>query len=153
MGAFFGILMIPAMYIMARQLLRRSSPAFLAAFLMAVDAMHFTQTRIATIDVFAVFFIIVMYIFMLRYIMMSFNHTRLWRTIVPLGFCGLFMGFAIASKWIGIYAAAGLAVLFFYSIHLRAREYRFAKANLRLMEGEQKRVAQRAARSSGGTCG
>ncbi len=145
MGAFFGILMIPAMYIMARQLLRRSSPAFLAAFLMAVDAMHFTQTRIATIDVFAVFFIIVMYIFMLRYIMMSFNHTRLWRTIVPLGFCGLFMGFAIASKWIGIYAAAGLAVLFFYSIHLRAREYRFAKANLRLMEGEQKRVAQRAA--------
>ncbi len=144
MGALFGILMIPAMYLLAKQLLRRSSPAFLAAFLMAVDAMHFTQTRIATIDVFAVFFIIVMYIFMLRYIMMSFNHTRLWRTIVPLGFSGLFMSFAIASKWIGIYAAAGLAVLFFYSVYLRAREYRFARTNLKLMDGEQKRVAQRA---------
>ncbi len=65
MGALFGILMIPAMYMLARQLLRRSSPAFLAAFLMAVDAMHFTQTRIATIDVFAVFFIMVAYLFML----------------------------------------------------------------------------------------
>lgn len=145
MGALFGILMIPAMYLLAKQLLRRSSPAFLAAFLMAVDAMHFTQSRIATIDVFAVFFIMVMYLFMLRYVMMSFNHTRLRRTIVPLGFSGLFMGFAIASKWIGLYAAAGLAFLFFYSVFLRAREYRFAKAAAKLLEGEQKRVAQRAA--------
>ena len=144
MGALFGILMIPAMYLLGKQLLRRSSPAFLAAFLMAVDAMHFTQTRIATIDVFSVFFIIVMYIFMLRYVMMSFNHTRLWRTIVPLGFSGLFMGFACASKWIGIYAAAGLAFLFFYSISLRAREYRFAKNSLKLLDGDQKRAAQRA---------
>jgi Gpi18-like mannosyltransferase len=144
MGALFGILMIPAIYLLARQLLRRTSPAILAAFLMSVDAMHFTQSRIATIDVFPVFFIIVMYLFMLRYVMMSFNHTRLWRTIVPLGFCGLFMGFAIASKWIGIYAAAGLAFLFFYSIHLRAREYRFAKAALKQLDGEQKRIAQRA---------
>ncbi len=144
MGALFGILMIPAMYLLAKQLLRRSSPAFLAAFLMAVDCMHFTQSRIATIDVFAVFFIIVMYLFMLRYVMMSFNHTRLWRTIVPLGFSGLFMGFAIASKWIGIYAAAGLAFLFFYSVYLRAREYHFAKASLKQLEGEQKRIAQRA---------
>jgi len=143
MGALFGILMIPAMYLLAKLLLRRSSPAFLAAFLMAVDGMHFTQTRIATIDVFGVFFIIVMYIFMLRYLMMSFNHARLWRTLVPLFFSGLFMGFAIASKWIGIYAALGLAVLFFYSVHLRAREYRFAKANIKLLDGEQKRIAQR----------
>ena len=149
MGALFGILMIPAMYLLAKQLLRRSSPAFLAAFLMAVDGMHFTQTRIATIDVFGVFFIIVMYVFMLRYLMMSFNHTRLWRTLVPLFFSGLFMGFAIASKWIGIYAGAGLAVLFFYSVHLRAREYRFAKANLKLLDGEQKRVAQRAVKQFG----
>ena len=145
MGALFGILMIPAMYLLAKQLLRRSSPAFLAAFLMAVDAMHFTQSRIATIDVFAVFFIMVMYLFMLRYVMMSFNHTRLRRTIVPLGFSGLFMGFAIASKWIGIYAAAGLAFLLFYSFFLRAREYRFAKAAVKLLDGEQKRIAQRAA--------
>jgi dolichyl-phosphate-mannose-protein mannosyltransferase len=144
MGALFGILMIPAMYLLAKQLLRRSSPAFLAAFLMAVDCMHFTQSRIATIDVFAVFFIIVMYLFMLRYVMMSFNHTRLWRTIVPLFFSGLFMGFAIASKWIGIYAAAGQMFLFFYSIYLRAREYRFAKGCMKQLDGEQKRIAQRA---------
>jgi len=145
MGALFGILMIPAMYLLAKQLLRRSSPAFLAAFLMAVDFMHFTQSRIATIDVFAVFFIMVMYLFMLRYVMMSFHHARLPRTIVPLGFSGLFMGFAIATKWIGLYAAIGLALLFFYTVYLRAREYRFAKAAVKLLDGEQKRIAQRAA--------
>jgi dolichyl-phosphate-mannose-protein mannosyltransferase len=144
MGALFGVLMIPAMYMLAKQLLRRSSPAFLAAFLMAVDCMHFTQSRIATIDVFAVFFIIVMYLFMLRYIMMSFNHVRLWRTLVPLFFCGLFMGFAIASKWIGVYAGAGLAILLFYSVFLRAREYVFARCCLKQLEGDQRRIAQRA---------
>ena len=31
-----------------------------------------------------------------------------------LAFSGLFMGLAAASKWIGIYAGAGLAILFFW---------------------------------------
>ena len=41
------------------------------------------------------------------------------------------MGIAWATKWIGIYASAGLAVLFFWALLRRWREYRFARAQLR----------------------
>ena len=34
--------------------------------LLSVDAMHFTQTRIATIDSYSVFWIMLMYLFMFR---------------------------------------------------------------------------------------
>jgi hypothetical protein len=37
------------------------------------------------------------------------------------------MGFAAASKWTGIYAAAGLAVIFFITYIKRYREYAYAK--------------------------
>lgn len=85
--------------------------------------MHFTQTRIATIDSYVVFFIMVMYLFMIRYVQMSFFREPLWKTLIPLGLSGLFMGFAWASKWTGIYASAGLAFLFFLTVYWRAREY------------------------------
>lgn len=143
MGTLFGVLMIPAMYLLAKQLLRRTEYAAIAAFLLAVDCMHFTQTRIATIDTYPVFFIMLMYLFMFRYAMMNFNHVRLWRTIVPLGLSGLCMGLAIASKWIGIYGAIGLAVIFFYTLALRAAEYRLARRNMSQFDAEQRRVAQR----------
>ncbi len=143
MGTLFGVLMIPAIYLLGKQLLKRTEWAFLAAFLLAVDCMHFTQTRIATIDTYPVFFIIVMYLFMLRYTQMSFYHVKLRRTLAPLGLSGLFMGFAIASKWIGIYAAIGLAVLFFHTLIVRTREYLYAKRNLDKLDANRRRVAQR----------
>ena len=37
-------------------------------FIPPVDAMHFTQTRIATIDTYSVFFILLMYLFMWRFV-------------------------------------------------------------------------------------
>lgn len=43
------------------------------------------------------------------------------RSLIPLALSGLFMGLAIASKWIGLYAAVGLALLFFVAIY---RQYR-----------------------------
>ena len=73
MPALFGVLMVPLMYLLGKQLFKRSSLAFLGAFLLAVDCMHFTQSRLATVDVFAVFFIMLMYLFMFRYAMMSFT--------------------------------------------------------------------------------
>lgn len=40
---------------------RNTPAAALACFLFAFDFMHFTQTRIATIDVYITFFVIAMY--------------------------------------------------------------------------------------------
>lgn len=124
-GALFGIAMLPVIYAFARRLLKRKKYAFVLTALFTFDFMHFTQTRIATVDVFAVFFILLMFYYMYRYISMNFFVDPFNKTITPLFLSGLFFGFGIASKWICFYAGGGLAVLFFYSLFTRFREYRY----------------------------
>ena len=120
-GALAGILMLPGMYLIVRQLTKKTWLASVACLLMALDCMHLTQTQIATIDSFPVLFIIYAFFFMLRYMQTDLVRSRMKDILMPLFFSGLFMGLAIASKWIGIYAGMGLAVLFvFHGIrHLR----------------------------------
>ncbi len=119
-GALVGVLMLPAMYLTAKLLTGRRLFAFAAAALMALDGMHFAQTRIATIDSYATFFIIWSYYFMFRYALRPGGSLK--RDLKDLGLSGLFIGFAIASKWTGLYAGAGLAVIFFWAFARRARE-------------------------------
>ncbi len=133
-GTLVGILMIPLMYVFAKQLFGRTEYASLAALLMAVDFMHFAQTRIATIDSYGVFFIMLMYYFMYRYYSMSFYKVPLRKTLLPLFLSGLFFGIGAASKWIVIYGGAGLALIFFLSLFERYREWRTAGKLLKLPE-------------------
>lgn len=124
-GTLFGVLMIPAMFLLALVLFKKQKYALLAAFLMAVDFMHFAQTRIATIDVYAVFFIILMYFFMFWYLGLDFYQAPLRKMLLPLGLSGLMFAFGAASKWTCLYAGAGLAVLYFWNLW---RHYRFHEA-------------------------
>ena len=130
-GALIGVLMLPALYLLALQLTHRRSIATVSMVAFSLDLMHYTQTRIATIDSFPVFFILLSYLCMVRYLQTDlfaadpekprlFDHC-LRRSLIPLALSGLFMGLAIASKWIGLYAAVGLALLFFVAIY---RQYR-----------------------------
>ena len=112
-GAFAGILMIPGIWLLAKQLTKKTWTAFVAAMLMALDCMHLTQTQIATIDSFPVLFIIFAFFFMLRFLQTDLLKCSVKETLIPLACSGLFMGLSIASKWIGIYAGIGLAVLYF----------------------------------------
>ncbi len=129
MGALFGVLMLPFIYLLVRNLLNNRLLGTLAAICMAFDFMHFTQTRVSTIDVYVVFFIILMYYFMERYLRFNFYDTSVERTFIPLGACGIAFGMGIASKWTGFYAGAGLAVLFFLGLYRRYAEYRYALAH------------------------
>lgn len=114
-GALCGILMLPVMYLLGKQLTKNSWMAFTAMLLMALDCMHFTQTRIATIDSYPVLFILCSYLFMLRFMQRDIVREKMTRLLPDLALSGLFMGLGIASKWIGIYSAAGLAVLYFWT--------------------------------------
>jgi len=145
-GALSGVVMLPLMYLLVRQLTRRKFPAFFAMMLLALDCMHFTQSRLGTIDCFAVLFIMCMYLAMFRYVRMSFYHQPLARTLVPLALCGVAFALGCATKWICIYAGAGLAVLFFYTLARRFAEYRYASAGMRAFTPEEKKIAQRAER-------
>lgn len=132
MGTLFGVLMVPVFYLFVRKVLfPRRFLAMTATVLFTFDFMHFTQTRIATIDVFVTFFIMLAFYFMYEYATMDFFETGLKPTLLPLGLSGLFMALAIASKWTGIYAAMGLAVIFFGIMFLRTREYKYAKKSLK----------------------
>ena len=124
MGTLMGVLMVPLMYLLAKQLTKSTKLSFIAMCLMTLDSMHFTQTRIATIDSYAVFWIMLMYLFMFRYFQMDWRKVSLKRTLVPLGLCGVTMGVAIATKWIGAYAAVGLAVIFFWKMFAEFRNLR-----------------------------
>lgn len=127
-GVLFGIGMLPFMYAFGRRLFRgKIWAAGALTFLFAFDFMHFTQTRIATIDVFGTFFIIAMFYFMLRYAQTDFYQEKVWKTFIPLGLSAIMMGFGCASKWTAVYAAAGLAVFFFAIMTVRVIEYVKAK--------------------------
>jgi dolichyl-phosphate-mannose-protein mannosyltransferase len=125
-GALFGVFMLPALYFLVRRVTKSPKWAFFATALMAVDFMHFTQTRIATIDVFVTFFIILMYYFMFRYYELDWNEVGLKKTLVPLGLAGVCFGLGAASKWTGIYAGLGLAVLLFITLYQRIQDRRLA---------------------------
>lgn len=122
MGVLFGIAMLPVLYLFIYRMSEDTFVSTLTTILMAADFMHFTQTRIATIDVYGTFFILLMYYFMYQYTQMSFYDTRLLKTFRPLLFCGIAMGLGCASKWTAVYAAVGLAVIFFFTIFVRWME-------------------------------
>jgi dolichyl-phosphate-mannose-protein mannosyltransferase len=129
-GTLFGVGMIPVIYLFGKRLFRRSEYAFIASFLLTFDFMHFAQTRIATIDVYGVFFIMLMFYFMYRYTTLSFYRQSLFKTLVPLSLSGLFFGIGSASKWIVIYGGAGLALLLLLTLIERYWEYRKARYSL-----------------------
>jgi 4-amino-4-deoxy-L-arabinose transferase-like glycosyltransferase len=130
-GTLFGIGMIPVMYVFGKRLFGRTEYAFIGAFIMACDFMHFAQTRIGTIDVYGVFFIMLMYYFMLRFYRMNFYKVALSQSLRPLFLSGFFFGIGAASKWIVIYGGAGLALIFLLTLYDRYKEYEAAKRLLK----------------------
>ena len=118
MGTLFGVLMLPILYVFLKRMTRSSAIAGCATVIFAFDFMHFVQTRIATIDTYSVFFILLMYLFMWRFV----SGGR-WRY---LALSGVFFGLGAASKWTCIYAGAGLAVIWLVYWITQARKPRFA---------------------------
>ncbi|MEA4869610.1 MAG: glycosyltransferase family 39 protein [Christensenella sp.] len=139
-GALFGIGMLPVLYAFGKRIFKNSNYALVLTTLFAFDFMHFTQTRIATIDVYSVFFILLMYYYMYQYITMNFFVDGLKKTLKPLALSGLFFGIGAACKWTSIYAGAGLAVLLFGSLIARYLDY--IQVNARDNDADKARVKE-----------
>jgi hypothetical protein len=121
MGAVFGALMLAVFYVLVTNMFGKRNVSICATLLLGFDFMRFVQTRIATIDTFAAFFILLSYLFMYRFISQP-HDTKVREYIRPLTMSGLFFGIGCASKWVVVYAGFGLAALYF--IHLIAT-YRY----------------------------
>lgn len=119
-GTLIGVLMLPALYVFLKRMFGGTAVPGCCTAVFAFDFMHFVQTRIATIDSYAVFFTILMYLFMWLY-WQSERHGRKWR--LPLALSGVCFGLGAASKWTCIYAGGGLAVLWLLDRIFRAQAF------------------------------
>ena len=109
MGTLFGVLMLPALYLLLKRMFGCTAVAAAGSGIFAFDFMHFVQTRLATIDSYAVFFTILMYLFMYFWLTEPPSNER--RRTVYLALSGAAFGLGAASKWVCIYAGAGLGVI------------------------------------------
>ena len=112
-GTLFGVFILAVLYVLGKRIFRRTDYAFVTTGLFAVDCMHFAQTRIATIDVYALFFTLLMFLFMFDYFVEDFDAVPFWKKLLPLGLSGVAFGLGASSKWTCFYSGAGLAVLYF----------------------------------------
>ncbi len=120
MGTLLGVLMLPLLYVFLKNFFGRSLIAACGTMLFATDFMHLTQTRIATIDTYAVFFILGAYFFLYRWLCLDRNAT-FRQGVIPLFLSGLMFGLGAASKWTVLYAGAGMALLYLLNLIFRFR--------------------------------
>ncbi|MBN2737402.1 MAG: phospholipid carrier-dependent glycosyltransferase [Spirochaetales bacterium] len=149
-GNFFGILMVPLTYLLGREIFKKREYALISAFFMSFDFMHFTQSRIATIDTYGVFFIMLMFYFMMRYYNMDFFKAKFSKTLVPLLMSGIACGLGAASKWTVIYAFPGLAIFFAICLGKRWRERKeyneiYQSSEIRRQEKDRLLIGQKLA--------
>ncbi len=108
-GVILGALTALLIYLLCRILFKRRSIAVLAGLLVAVDGMFFVQSRIAMNDVYVGFFIVAAYT-LFAAVWTGWWRWR-WAWVVALPVIGLLLGLALASKWVGLYAIAGIGIL------------------------------------------
>lgn len=109
-GVLFGVLMLPLLYVLLKWMLGDWKVTACITVVFALDFMHYTQTRIATIDTYGVFWTLLMYLFFYRYFVQPID-TPLRKTLPPLLLSGLCFGLGAATKWTCIFGGAGLAIL------------------------------------------
>ncbi|HZL32705.1 MAG TPA: phospholipid carrier-dependent glycosyltransferase, partial [Verrucomicrobiae bacterium] len=108
-GVIAGALTALLLYLLARILFKRRSIAVLVGILVAVDGMFFVQSRIAMNDVYAGLFIVAAYT-LFAAVWTGWWRWR-WAWLVALPVVGVLLGLALASKWVGLYAIAGIGIL------------------------------------------
>lgn len=117
-GTLCGVFMMPVLYLLVRRLSANKKIATFAAVLLSLDFMRYSQSRIATIDSYVVLFILLSAYFMVWYFQ-SVLQKGVTGSILPMALCGIAFGLGVASKWTGLYAGAGLAIVYFAVLYLR----------------------------------
>ncbi|MBT8172007.1 glycosyltransferase family 39 protein, partial [Candidatus Bathyarchaeota archaeon] len=106
MGAIFATLMIGLVFLIGKLLFESWIGAFASAFLFSFDFMNFSMGRMATTDVFLVFFSLVSQLFFFIYFKNVLK--KGWKTsTLPLFLAILFFGFSFSIKWISLFGFLG----------------------------------------------
>ena len=122
MGALFGVLILAFFYVLVRSLFGNRFVAICGTLVLAFDFMLFVKTRIATIDTYSFFFVMLQFFFIYRYISLDYE-SPFKKALLPLGFAGLAFGLGAAAKWTSLYFAPALVLLFAIYLFLRGRHW------------------------------
>ena len=122
-GTLFGVLLVPLAWCFVRRLTRKPWAAATAGVLLALDFMRFSQSRLATIDIYGTFFILLGAYCMVWYCQRVLTD-GVNRALLPMALGGVAFGLGCAAKWTGIYAGAGLAVLYLGVLYARWQQKR-----------------------------
>jgi dolichyl-phosphate-mannose-protein mannosyltransferase len=133
-SALVGTLWVGVAYLAGLRLFRRRGVAALAALLLSVDGLAFTMSRIAMLDVFVAFWVLVAFWLLL------IDRDRQWAGALEAPdatlprhsqgarwLAGLALGLALATKWSGLLAIAA-AVLFVVTSELAWRRRMVGRA-------------------------
>ena len=130
MGTLFGVLMLAALYVLIKNMFGKTIVATCGTLLLGFDFMRFTQTRISTVDTYPVFFIILAYLYMYRYLTTS-PSGKFRDNTYQLFLSGLFFGIGVATKWVVLYAGAGLLAMYILKLVFDYK-YHFSKSRREL---------------------
>ena len=130
MCVVLGTLMIPAIYLLAFMMSGSTLTACFTAILFSSEFMHFTLSRIATIDIIVAFFVLLMFLFMYCFTQCCGSFENFGKQILFLVLCGVSTGLAVSTKWTGLYATLGIAVLFFIFLLSRIKDIKDCKRYL-----------------------
>ncbi len=111
--AICGILMIPYAYMFGWKLSRKTGVATAATLIMCTMFMNYTLSRIATVDIIVALFVLMTFYYMFSFMLDVREKKSFWWQMLHLVLCGFSVGLAMATKWTGVYAAAGICALFF----------------------------------------
>ncbi len=109
-GTLFGVLMLPILYLFLKNMTGSTKVTVCVTAVFAFDFMHYVQTRIATIDTYSVFFILLMFYFFYRYFTLPWDIPAK-KGLLWLFLSGLCFGLGAASKWTVVFGGLGLALL------------------------------------------
>ena len=120
MGTFFGVLMLPVLYVFLKSLFGKTMVAICGSTIFAFEFMHFTQTRLATIDTYSVFFTLLMYLFFWFWVT-ALGEGSDAKAIRWLFLCGIGFGLGVCCKWTCLYSGLGLLILYIIVFWIKIR--------------------------------
>jgi len=112
-GAIFGTGVVAGVFILGLVLFNPTVAVF-SSLVLAFENLTFVMSRITMNDIFVTFFALFSFIFAALYAKHGKN--------IFLVLCAFFLGFAVSSKWSGLYAIAGVLIfLFIWAISKQKR--------------------------------
>ncbi|HEX5823116.1 MAG TPA: phospholipid carrier-dependent glycosyltransferase [Candidatus Limnocylindrales bacterium] len=108
-GVLAGAAMAAFLYLLARILFRRRAVAIFVGLLTFADGMFFVQSRIGMNDAYVGLGIVAAYTLFAAIWTGSWRHRGAFWIAMPL--IGIFLGLALASKWVALYAIVGMGFL------------------------------------------